>query len=184
MTAADKRQNVKLPLGLIPTDRGEFPFLLALDPGGTTGWARYNPITGEVECGHLGPEEHHLELYNLLIATSVIAGLSNRKLVIICESFEFRNSVNKDKIELFSREYIGVAKLFVQCNYGVMLVFQTASSGKFFIHDVKLKRMGWYIPTRGMTHARDALRHLSRYMVTTLRVKEPIVDKWFNKENN
>lgn len=183
MAAVDKRQTVELPLGPIPMDQGEFPFLLALDPGGTTGWALYNPISGKVICGQMGPEDHHFELRLFLREQLRVATYAIRDLIVVCESFEFRNSVDKDKIELFSREYIGIVKCFQQETY-TQVDWQTASSGKFFIHDVKLKRMGWYIPTRGMVHARDALRHLSRYMTTTLKVREPIVDKWFNKEND
>lgn len=168
-----------LPLGHIH-GLGELPYLLSLDPGGTTGWAVYNPLIGDVQCGQLGPDKHHLELATFINDLFIETMDENKVLQIICESFEFRNSVNKDKIELISREYIGVVELFSQ-QFSIPVEYQMASHAKTFIGDVKLKRMGWYDETVGLTHTRDALRHLLRYMVVNKRVREPITNKWFQR---
>lgn len=169
------------------------PFrLLALDPGGTTGWAscNYNPHPYDEElslsdfqfdCGQIGPEEHHYELYNFLIRK---CGVDAH---LICESFEFRQHLNPDKakmkVELISKEYIGLAKLFA-ASLNVQIHFQTASAAKQFIPDkgpqanVKIKQLDLYKPITTHVHAMDAMRHLLRHMVITMRIREPITDKW------
>ncbi len=172
--------------GAQPIRLGPFPFalpiirLMALDPGGTTGWAKVTslPDINELEFTHgqLGPHEHHTELYDHLEIHSPYT--------VICESFEFRQmgSDTKKKVELISREYIGVTKLY--CSYfNVHLEFQTASTAKALIpdkgpaQDVKLKQLGLYVP--GAKHARDAYRHLLRYMVVSDRsFKNFFAERW------
>ena len=148
---------------------------MALDPGGTTGWAYFNPAWSGVECGQiLG--QHHMRLYEKLEEL--------QPQLIVSESFQFRQfeGFDKSKVVLDSVEYIGIVKLYAQIER-VSLVFQTASTAKHFVADLKLRRMGWYKPTAGMVHARDALRHLLYYLVVVQRIKEPITNKWFQKGN-
>lgn len=178
--AADKQRTVELPLGTIPSTEGQFPFIAALDPGGTTGWALYNPITGIVRCGQIGPGPHHLELDRFLNNTFVETMDADGIFEVVCEEFDFRNSVDKDKLELVSREYIGVVNLFNQ-TVGVPVFFENASSALWFIKDIKLKKMGWYEDTVGLPHARDALRHLLKYMISQKKVRSPVTDKWFER---
>lgn len=155
--------------------------ILALDPGGTTGFVLYGAETirnpdGKLEwynekwqIGHMGPGAHHAMLYSsmeLWQATNFI---------IVCESFEYRRraaDANRDNIVLDSKEYIGVVNLFEQQRMqGVTqgaqrVVFQTAATGKGFWRDDKLKKVGRYTPA--MKHANDAMRHLLHYLVFKL----------------
>lgn len=140
--------------------------VLSLDPGGTTGYAvmSYDPSepidllppNDGWYVGQLGPHEHHLELEQLLYR--------HPNATIVCESFEFRQYRQRDNINLMSREYIGVVKLFGQRRGDLYpVVFQTAGAAKPFVTDEKLKVMGLWVP--GQKHARDALRHLVTYLV-------------------
>ena len=147
---------------------------IALDPGGTTGWARYRPSDAEGKqflVGQIGPNEHHNKLYEFLELQE------SSHYVIICESFEFRQRVEdaaRTNIELTSKEYIGVVKLYGQQHPLTSVVFQTAGAAKGFIPDkprngleanAKLKIMGLYVPAH--KHAMDAMRHLIYHLVNT-----------------
>lgn len=162
---------------------GELPFIMALDPGGTTGWAWFDPNDASIYCGQLHGS-HHLELYDFL--KSVLGGattdaaIQDRAMQIVCESFQFRQftGFDKSKVELDSVEYIGVVKLFSQ-RFAVPVQFQTASVAKHFVSDEKLRRLDWYKPTAGLVHTRDALRHLVYFLVVTKKVRTPFIDRWF-----
>lgn len=146
---------------------------MAYDPGGTTGWAFFDPKSISVFCGQI-MDEHHSTLWKHIEEWAPD--------LIVSESFQFRQfeGFDKSKVELWSVEYIGVLKLYNQL-YHTPLLFQTASTAKNFIADVKLRRMGWYERTKGMVHARDALRHLLYYLVVKEKIREPIVNRWFNR---
>lgn len=169
------------------------PFrVLAFDPGGTTGWAYCEHKVGddpsilEWHHGQIGPHEHHDELWDHI--NSYAFGLNDGPaLQIVYESFEFRQHINKEHaktgVELISKEYIGIIKLWWQQNSHMPEPYsQTASNAKGLIPDKgpqaneKLKQLGLYVPA--MKHANDAYRHLLKYMVTKLRIREPITDKW------
>lgn len=148
--------------------------VIALDPGGTTGWAVWSTpdIIGknspEFLVGEIGPEEHHNALFQHL------EELHTHNTVVVCESFEFRQNRQRDNINLMSREYIGIVKLFGQ-QRRCPVVFQTAGLAKTFVTDPKLKAMGlWWT---GQRHARDATRHLVYFMVNAMR-RTDLVENW------
>jgi len=140
--------------------------VVALDPGGTTGWAFWDSdrsTFGQItEEGQLGPGSHHTELWVLLRTLDPD--------VVVCESFLYRQQANA---VLVSCEYIGVVELFYQVKQktftGKKLVYQTAS----VIHgggpwdDVALKKLGLW--TRGARHANDAKLHLINYLAENKR---------------
>jgi hypothetical protein len=135
--------------------------VVALDPGGTTGWAllRGDWIEGEFVnrdelYGQLGPSPHHRALLRLLELWST------HNFVIVCESFQERPE--KDWTVTIALEYIGVVNTFVEENPHVHLVMQSPSQGKGFWDDRKLKKIDMYY--RGMRHARDASRHLLHWL--------------------
>lgn len=189
-----------------PRRRTARPFrVLALDPGGTTGWAYAewmpdyptdDPLPQLINLsqitfgtGQIGPDEHHEELWRLLNSFSQQWSFGP-PLHIVYESFEFRQHINKNqakaKVELISKEYIGLIKLFYNLynneEWPLTLTAHTASAAKTFVPDkgpqanVKLRQLGLY--QTGQVHANDALRHLLRYLVVGLRIREPITDKW------
>lgn len=161
--------------------------VIALDPGGATGWATYSSVLmpdgkhydEEFTCGTLDHEDHHLDLYGLL-------GLQHvQNYIVVTESFEFRqNDGDRTGIELISREYIGVAKLFGQ-ERKVKVVKQTASTAKKFMPDKgpmankHLRVMGLWVPGRENRHAMDAYRHLVYYLVNRER-RYDLIESWKN----
>jgi hypothetical protein len=174
--------------------------VLALDPGGTTGWSSYTAerMAGpgyeagaadvaweyydeQWACGQIGPEEHHLTLYELLGFQQV------QEFTVVCESFEFRSMDKRDRnnINLMSREYIGVTKLFAQermLDQSQNLIFQTAGKAKGFIPDSgpmankKIKDAGLWYPNS--KHAMDATRHLLWYLVNREN-RMDLVERWW-----
>lgn len=196
-------KTVELPLILGNLDEGQFSFpdglhgVMSLDPGGTTGWAWFyafnNPKYLKVKCGQISGR-HHLDLIKMLDdkVESIEwppddkTGMYGAYAELVCESFEFRQhrgEFNQDKIDLSSKEYIGVVELYSQMT-GVPVTYQTASVAKHFISDDKLRRLGWYDLTKGMVHARDALRHLLYYLIVAKKVREPFTDVWLEKVKN
>lgn len=158
--------------------------IVALDPGGTTGWAALTydkdiELEGGFdtarskegytwEYGHIGPHEHHTELWNFLNE------YYDDSLTVVCESFEFRQGKQRTGINLMSKEYIGVTKLFGD-RHGIPVVFQTAAHGKGFVTDEKIKCLDLWVP--GKKHAMDAMRHLLTYVVQKERRFE-LVRPW------
>jgi hypothetical protein len=123
--------------------------VIALDPGGTTGWATYDG--NEYKCGQLGPD-----------------------FIVVTESFQYRQGKWRPNVSLMSREYIGVTKLFCANNVHDY-VEQTAAQAKALVTDDKVKAMGlWHT---GWPHAMDATRHLLFYLVTQCDGRK-ILEAW------
>jgi len=127
--------------------------VIALDPGVTTGYA-----IGVIDGGHMyvvtGEERwNHLAFWVFLH--------ENDPDVVISERFEFRNKARKG-LELFSRELIGVANLYVQIGYSkpheLVLQNPLKDNESTFFNDDRLKKDK--IHKAGKGHANDAARHL------------------------
>jgi hypothetical protein len=130
--------------------------VVALDPGGTTGYA-----TGLIEEGLMKVSTgqakwDHIALYDNLKLSAPD--------VIVCESFDFRQRIHKTQygLELISREYIGVVNLYCQQRIRedklIDLMMQKPSIiGGFYTNNV-LKKDKLYRP--GRDHANDACRHI------------------------
>jgi len=136
--------------------------IVALDPGGTTGWATFtlDGSTQEWDCGQLeGP--HHNRLDQMLERFRTV------EYHIVCESFEYRN-VSRAGLVLDSVEYIGVMKRFCQ-ERNVKYTMQTAAMGKVgnrttaFVKKSNLQKLGLW--SSGNIHAMDAYGHLLYYMI-------------------
>lgn len=143
-------------------DRGPAPTssitLLALDPGGTTGWAvgRLEGQTMQLAIGQtmLTLADMHWLLEQVdLFATAVIY-----------EDFEYRNKTRAG-LDLTPVKLIGVIELAKELqpeNHPIVYYRQKAATGKAYWTDPKLKEIGAY--QRGTPHGRDASRHLLHYM--------------------
>lgn len=172
------------------------PFhIFAADPGGTTGCATatWEPSAPDdrltsidqikFERFDFGPDTHHLALWTHLNKNRISSCPYTE---IVWESFEFRQHfftddkgkpVAKMKVELISREYIGLLRLFCDL-FQVPSHHRTASSAKRFITDEKIKQLGLWIPGDPNKHKMDATRHLLRYMTIVKHIKDPFTDIW------
>lgn len=150
--------------------------IMALDPGGTTGVAIANLDNDKIMLNgyQIGPHEHHNGLYQKLG--------DEEPNVVVSESFSFRQhkktgSGSKDKVELISREYIGVAKLYCR-QFGVTYHEQEPSHAFHFVTDWKLDKLGLLEKKVADRHYHDSMRHLIYYMVVSLGIKKPFTDVW------
>jgi hypothetical protein len=153
--------------------------LLALDPGGMTGWTHFEQkvlITPQgriewldkykIEHGEFGPEPHHHQLYRFLELRR------HHNWRVVCESFQNRGM---DK-SIISAEYIGVVRALQQESEELVvyrnrpwLFWQTASTVKgkdAFWTDDKLRKLGYWWP--GEPHARDSFKHLLHHLTYTI----------------
>lgn len=149
----------------------KLPSILALDPGGTTGYFYRGPKKENV-YGQLQPG-HHLKLWQLMQAClhETLKNDLDAKLTIVCEEFEYRKDAEaetREKIEYISKEYIGVVKLFRDTYpHQVYLRMQSASIAKQFWKMDKVKKVGLWPP--GKKHASDAIKHYLYYVTFTLK---------------
>lgn len=155
--------------------------IIALDPGGTTGWASYEneyvlknavnnklelvlePETGHFFCQQITGDNHHHVLYNIL-KTMFDSDIN----YLVSESFEYRNN-SRSGLNLISCEYIGIARLISFQNY-VPLIMQTASQGKVvdrkspgLVKKENLEKLGLW--DSKYKHSMDAYGHLLYFML-------------------
>lgn len=131
-------------------------FIIAFDPGGSTGWKSLESFpNGEIEFreGCLGPHRHHVELWELLIDLAPN--------LVVAESFENRGNI---AASLISRNYLGIIELYCAIEE-TQLVMQSAAEGKAFWNDDKLKRVTLWSSNK---HTRDATRHLLHFISFSL----------------
>jgi hypothetical protein len=157
--------------------------ILAFDPGGTTGWSRFeaeesygSPIwrsnlRKHIKFGQIGDnEEHHLLLWKLLMHENAD--------VIICERFDNRDN---EFAKLMSREYFGICKLWCEL-FNRTFVSQGADQAKGFSTDAKLECLGILaVPVHPWRHANDGTRHLVYWIILKSSrwplLKGPFLDK-------
>lgn len=162
--------------------------IVAVDPGPGCGIATYHPHPA-VECmnfdtmtlelgknGHMYLRDKLQELGSMLHRTSIVEEGPDLTIMVL-EKFEYRkdDSEQRERIDYTAAEYVGVAKT-VAWEYSTgdyvnpydSLVMQGASEMAFWDND-KLDRLfkpGTFGDTR---HAKDAMRHLLKYMAFTRR---------------
>jgi hypothetical protein len=126
--------------------------LLALDPGGTTGYAAGILISPITRIVYDQAKLNENQLYAMLEELQPDH--------IICEDFEYRNRARAG-LDLTPPRLIGVVRLY-GAHTGARVHMQKAAKGKGFYTDDKLKKLDLYI--KGRPHGRDALRHLLHWL--------------------
>lgn len=127
-------------------------YVIAFDPGKTTGWARLS--NARFESGQLPWYDALHFVYETL--------LQGAQMTIICEDFIYTSNTATKTRQTWSTEGVGVLRFLCQ-RYDQEFVLQTPSGAKSFATNDKLRKLGWY--TAGQDHANDAARHLLVYSV-------------------
>lgn len=129
--------------------------IISVDPGKTTGVAMY-----QVENF-----ESRFAVYQFTNIPDVIE-LLKKELpdVVLVESFKLHKNkaTQLSGQENYSAEVIGAIKVF--CAGELIPIRQQAPAVKDTVMQSLLERIGFWLPTKGMPHARDAARHLAAYL--------------------
>lgn len=129
--------------------------IAGIDPGLVTGLAVWDTETGKLNgmTGELAPSLLYEWLYtsgNLLQAVQ-------------CEFFTISSRTIKTKVDYNALHLIGAIK-FAAYFHGFELAFSNPDQVKSTFPDAALKQAGM-LPKAQNGHARDAARHLARYLV-------------------
>lgn len=132
-------------------------YVMALDPGKTSGLSIFNRETSEYNG-------YELDFESTCATIAEWTTNVGEDLLVVCESFIITAHTAKNTQAPWSLELIGVARYFTRAYTGRDLVLQAPSAAKPFATDQRLKSMGWYLPGKG--HANDSARHLLLVMAT------------------
>lgn len=152
-------------------------YIMAIDPGGTTGIATCAK-GGQYNFHQFGADPQHdrfITMDKLIRGYSETASDFGDEFIVVCERFEWRKdeeAEERTKIDYTACELVGAIKL-ITSTLNVPLVMQSASQvvGKTAFWgkgsgDAKIKKLGLWRP--GQRHAMDALRHLLYYRAFTM----------------
>ncbi len=133
---------------------------IAIDPGGTTGFAWL--IIGEdgepsFGCGQVAGRYEAEEFVREVDTVWRYA----ETLVVVIERWDVRKNTHTLTNQDDPRYIIGWVDGYCH-DRSIEYVEQTPAQAKRFADDDKLKRLDWYVP--GQDHSRDAARHLLTYL--------------------
>lgn len=137
--------------------------VLAVDPGKATGWATYDLINDSITYGEV---EGRFAFYDFVHELAISTGAD---MEIVCESWDVREDTNK-----FSRQsdpYLIWGYLEGFAYHKGFKFKDQPPAFKSFGNDPVLAAIGWKVVTPE-GHARDAMRHLLKYLVTDYRHPE------------
>lgn len=140
--------------------------ILAVDPGGTTGYS-YAIDDVLVDAGQLPPYE--FQAYAESFTTQWRADLT-----LICERFTITQRTIKSSRggSVEALEIIGCLRYFSLRDCGRDLIHQSPSDVMNLYTDEKLRMLGWY--RKGQGHSNDSLRHLAYYLTQQGKLRVPV----------
>lgn len=126
---------------------------VGIDPGGTTGWVVAESVGNPVSCGQTKSVTELIDLLNTV-----------KPAVVVIEDFRVYGHKAKSLTnnDLPAPRVIGAVEAWCDAN-SVTLVKQPAAHRKVVSSNL-LDLLGFLKMTRGMPHARDAAKHLVRYL--------------------
>lgn len=149
--------------------------VLALDPGGRTGWASYSADDRETfqnwnfTCGTLGPGKHADKIEHLIENQRV------SDYVVVCERF-IPQPDNPGKHDISGKYQEVVENLCAK--ESIELHLQTPSQAKTFVTNPVLRRLDLWIPGKVHVHEMDAYRHLVWYLTNKLHHRTLLEIGW------
>lgn len=141
--------------------------VLAVDPGGTSGWAEANITSADdlhrtLRYGQLAPSEmaHHIRVWCMGARTDIrVDGQTKYELVM--ERFTITAQTGKKTSQPDALELIGLGRYLAEWSGVTFDVTQAPGDAKSFAHNDALRKWGVWVPAQ--EHARDAVRHLCLY---------------------
>lgn len=127
-------------------------YILAVDPGETTGLALYNVETGDFASCELDFDK----------TCSYVMHMGHKfkdDLTIVAERFVITVETAKKSFQPWSLELIGVCRMTAHGFTHKELVLQGAGAAKKLASNARLSHLGWRKPSTG-GHQDDAARHL------------------------
>lgn len=132
------------------------PIVVAIDPGGTSGYAIY--MDGNFSSGECDDRSAILRLVDSIVA-------EGRPVQLVVENYTITSRTAKLSPQPEALKLIGALESAAD---RLGLGFQGSQLGtKTFATDEKLRVLGWFRRTDG-GHANDAARHLLTWMVKSL----------------
>lgn len=143
-------------------------FVLAVDPGGLTGWAWHAtefdsiPASGQDE-----PMAFLRRVENALIP-------NGRDTLVVCEKFSISEGTVRKSREgaLLTIRTIGALEWLCHKHGAEFDLTQTPADAKALVTNDRLRALGWW--KVGEDHSRDALRHLALRLVKECRITLPV----------
>lgn len=126
--------------------------ILAVDPGGTTGWVHYDTESGWFESGQ---QENRIAFCEQA-EEFITCGAE----VVVVEDFRITVQTAKKSQQPDALKIIGALDYIAAGRAQVVL--QTPGDAKRFSTDARLKKAGMWTP--GRKHANDAARHLFMWL--------------------
>jgi hypothetical protein len=131
--------------------------ILAVDPGKTTGWAFVDTVRKHSFAADQAGMMEFLDMAEHVLSKGKVD-------VVVVEDFVITmKTLKKTQGELWSLEQLGILRWLCYVHGVEFARPQTASDGKSFGTDHKLRAAGWFASTTG-GHRNDACRHLLKYL--------------------
>lgn len=131
--------------------------LIAIDPGGTTGWVEYDLDKKEVIRSEEIPD-----WYDVCFRLHGFLG-GDDDVTVVIEKFTISAQTIKKSRQAEPIDIIGAVKYLCKA-YEAKLYFQTPAEAKSFVDNERLKVAGFW-HKGGAGHALDAYRHLLLWLV-------------------
>lgn len=142
--------------------------IIAVDPGGTTGYCSWSDEDeGEPEFS-AGQEASRNGFIDMVQRRAMWTD------VIVCEDFRITMQTAKKSAQPDALKIIGALD-YLAWKYGAKFVLQTPADAKRFGTDVRLRKAGFWTP--GRRHANDAARHLFLHLCKTGLLNAAEVDQ-------
>lgn len=140
-------------------DKGIPKLIIGIDPGDTTGVCKFE--SGALKYSSQLAGEH-------IEVVRQIADLICEELVdlVICEDYRVYEwkAMQHSNSRVDTLRKIGMIEYLCD-SIDIPLVLQSASEGKSFVSDYRLKQWGMF--KSGKPHANDAIRHVAHYLALT-----------------
>lgn len=140
-------------------------WILAVDPGGTTGWSLLTEPGGKPHSAQDKPYDFERKAHLLLNQDDASDAL------IVVERFTITAATAKKSQQPDALKQIGALEYLARCYAGLDLNYQSPAEVMRLVTDTRLRALGWYIP--GKEHSNDSLRHMVAFLAKRGEIRIP-----------